>query len=79
MKPSLAKLRQNASHQRVFPIARFILRKIFENTVRMIVAILTQHENEADIRTAFAGFWSYQLAGLDLAEWITSCQTSWQT
>lgn len=77
MKPSLAKFRQDASHQRVSPIARFILRGVFENTVRMIVAILTRHENEADIRTAFAGFWSYQLAGLNgLAEWITSCQTN---
>jgi hypothetical protein len=57
----------------VSPIARFILQNVFENTVRIIVAILSQHESAADIRTAFAGFWRYQLAGLDgLAKWTTS-------
>jgi AcrR family transcriptional regulator len=73
MRPSLVKLRREAPGQRVSPIARFILQRVFENTVRMIVAILAAHESETDIRTAFAGFWSYQLAGLaGLAEWITS-------
>jgi AcrR family transcriptional regulator len=73
MKPSLLKLRREAPGKRVSPVARFILQKVFENTVRMIVAILALHEGETEIRTAFAGFWSYQLAGLaGLAEWITS-------
>ena len=40
MRPSLVKLRREAPGQRVSPIARFILQKVFENTVRMIVAIL---------------------------------------
>jgi len=73
MRPSLAKFRRDTAGQRVSPVARFVLQHVFENTVRIIVAILAHHENEADIRTAFAGFWSYQLAGLDaLADWITS-------
>jgi AcrR family transcriptional regulator len=73
MRPSLVKLRREAPGQRVSPIARFIFQKVFENTVRMIVAILAAHESEREIRTAFAGFWSYQLAGLAaLVEWTTS-------
>jgi AcrR family transcriptional regulator len=72
MKPSLAKFRRDAPGQRVSPVARFVLQQVFENTIRIIVAMLAHYEQETDIRTAFAGFWSYQLAGLTgFTKWIT--------
>ena len=46
------------------PHVRFVLERIFDGTRRTIVAILEQHEDEAEIRAAFAAFWSFQLAGL---------------
>jgi AcrR family transcriptional regulator len=73
MRPTLAKLRVDAPHRRVSPIARFVLQTIFRNTVRTIVSILDAHADEAQIRKAFQGFWSYQLAGLSgFAEWVQS-------
>lgn len=73
MRPSLAKLRKDAQQRRVSPIARFVLQTIFRNTVRTIVSILESHADEAQIRKAFQGFWSYQLAGLSgFAKWVQS-------
>ena len=46
------------------PETRFVLRRIFEGTVEMIVAILAEHEDPAAIREAFRAFWRFQLAGL---------------
>lgn len=43
---------------------RFVLRRIFENTRRMLAAILEGHEEEEDIRRAIQVFWAYQIAGL---------------
>lgn len=72
MKPSLLKLSQDSGGARVTPLARFLLTQLFRNTLRAIVAILESYQDEAQIRTAIAGFWSYQLAGLaGFAKWVT--------
>jgi AcrR family transcriptional regulator len=44
--------------------ARLVLQQIFDNTRRMIAAILEAHEHEAEIRRAVAAFRAYQVAGL---------------
>lgn len=50
---------------------RFVVRTLFDNTLRALVAILSTFEDEAEIRHAFACFWSYQLAGLaGLSQWV---------
>lgn len=46
------------------PVLGLLLETIFENTVTLIVTVLREHENEADVHRAIAAFWSYQLAGL---------------
>lgn len=72
-RPTLARLRAASGRARLRPVQRFLVRQVFENTVRAIVAILESHEREAAIREAFFGFWSYQLAGLaGLEDWIES-------
>jgi AcrR family transcriptional regulator len=43
---------------------RFVLQPIFDGTRRTLVSILSSWSTEADIRAAFAAFWSFQLAGL---------------
>ncbi|SMC84708.1 TetR/AcrR family transcriptional regulator [Rhizobium sp. RU36D] len=48
----------------VTPESRFVLRTLFANTADMIVAILDHFEDPDSIRSAFAAFWTYQLAGL---------------
>jgi hypothetical protein len=48
----------------IAPEARFVLARIMEGTVEMIVAILAAHEEPAAIREAFRAFWRFQLAGL---------------
>ncbi|HEX8699896.1 MAG TPA: helix-turn-helix domain-containing protein [Myxococcaceae bacterium] len=72
MRPTLAKLRAD----RGVPLTagtHFVLEQIFRNTVRTIVAILEAHEDEASIRNAFQGFWSYQLAGLaGFTRWVAT-------
>ena len=72
MRPTLAKLRV----EKGAPLTagtRFVLEQIFRNTVRTIVAILETHEDEASIRNAFQGFWSYQLAGLaGFTRWVAT-------
>lgn len=73
MRPTLAKLRVDAPRRRISPVARFVLETIFRNTVRTIVSILESHSDEAQIRKAFQGFWSYQLAGLSgFTTWVQS-------
>ncbi|BDG01363.1 TetR/AcrR family transcriptional regulator [Anaeromyxobacter oryzae] len=44
--------------------ARFVLLRIFESTVSMIVDVLAAHEEPDAIRAAFRAFWRFQLAGL---------------
>jgi AcrR family transcriptional regulator len=71
MKPSLLKLEREAGRP-VPDAARFLLEQVFRNTVRSIVAILERYSAEDDIRRAFAGFWSFQLAGLaGFTRWVT--------
>lgn len=43
---------------------RFVLRRIFEHTRRMLASILVQHQDEQEIRQAIRAFWAYQIAGL---------------
>jgi AcrR family transcriptional regulator len=51
---------------------RFVLRRIFENTRRMLASILEQHVHEHEIRQAIETFWAYQIAGLrGLSEHLT--------
>ena len=72
-KPTLAVLRARCPRRPLPKVVRFMVREIFENTVRTIVAILEEHEDEDRIREAFALFWSYQLAGLaGLEKWVTT-------
>jgi AcrR family transcriptional regulator len=72
MRPTLAKLRAERG-ARLTASTRFVLEQIFRNTVRTIVAILETHEDEAAIRDAFQGFWSYQLAGLaGFTRWVAT-------
>jgi AcrR family transcriptional regulator len=46
------------------PETRFVLRRIFEGTVGMIVDVLAEHDDARAIREAFRAFWRFQLAGL---------------
>jgi AcrR family transcriptional regulator len=73
VRPTLDSLREHSTARRVDPVARFVLDTLFRNTVRTIVAILEHSDDEKQIRTAFAGFWSYQLAGLaGFTRWVQS-------
>lgn len=66
------KMKRDAPSMRVTPVLRFTLDTIFKNTILAIVSILGAHETEPQIREAFAGFWSYQLAGLaGLSKWAS--------
>lgn len=71
LKPSLAKLSQESSTAAT-PVLRLLLQNVFRNTVRVIVSILENCSDEAEIRRAFQGFWAYQLAGLaGLTKWVS--------
>lgn len=71
MRPSLAKLSEDAGKP-LSPVARLLLLNVFRNTRRVIVSILESYADEAEIRHAFQGFWSYQLAGLaGLTKWVS--------
>lgn len=70
---TLAKMKRDHKNLKVTKIVRFGLDNILSNSVRAIVAILETFEDEPQIRTAFAGFWSYQLAGLaGFTKWVTT-------
>lgn len=43
---------------------RFVIRRIFENTRRMLASILERHQHENEIRRAIQVFWAYQISGL---------------
>lgn len=50
---------------------RLVLTTLFENTARVLVAILGSDASDVEVASAFAGFWSYQLAGLaGFKEWV---------
>ena len=68
---TLAQLRAANPGVRVSAAARFVLTRIFENTRRMLAAILAEHESERALREAIEGFWSYQIPGLrGFAAWM---------
>lgn len=68
---TVAHLRAETPKVRVTPAARFVLARIFENTRRMLAAILETHDDERALRNAIEGFWSYQIPGLrGFAEWV---------
>lgn len=61
---TLAEIRASRPAVRLSEPTRFVLREIFENTRRMLAAILSAHEDPRAIREAVERFWSYQIAGL---------------
>lgn len=72
VRPTLAKLRADGRRDPDETVER-LARILFENTVRAIVSILEGSEDEQEITRAFAGFWTYQLAGLaGFTQWATS-------
>ena len=53
------------------PPAVLVLTQIFDNTRRMIAAILESSQDEREIRRAVAAFRAYQVAGLAaFARWL---------
>lgn len=71
VRPTSDSLREGAGGRRLTKVERLLLRQLFDNTVRTLVAILDEASGADEIRTAFAGFWSYQLAGLaGFARWV---------
>lgn len=64
VKGSLTQLRENNPGVRVSAPAKFVLTRIFENTRRMLAAILAEHAEERALREAIEAFWSYQIPGL---------------
>jgi len=68
---SLAQIREAHPGLRLSASARFVLTRIFENTRRMLAALLEQHPEERALREAIEGFWSYQIPGLrGFAAWV---------
>lgn len=71
LKPSLTQLTTGERGAQQAALVRFLLGNVFRNTVRVIVSILESYRDEAEIRRAFEGFWSYQLAGLaGFSRWV---------
>jgi len=53
------------------PPARMLVELVFDNTRMAIATILRRSVEPAEIRSLIAGFWSYQLPGLDgLLRWV---------
>lgn len=73
VKPTEAKLRADAGGRRLSKEEKLVVRLVFENTVRALVALLEDGRSDESTVEALAGFWSYQLAGLaGLARWVVS-------
>lgn len=71
VRPTSDALRQRAGGRRLTKVERLLLKQLFDNTVRTVVAILDEASGADEIRTAFEGFWSYQLAGLaGFSRWV---------
>ncbi|GHG90889.1 hypothetical protein [Comamonas sp. JC664] len=52
-----------------------MLTRIFENTRRMLAAILAEHAQEKSLREAIEAFWNYQIPGLEgFAQWVGARQ-----
>jgi len=72
VRPTVSKLRADAGRP-LSHAERMVVTNIFENTVRAVVSILEHGRSGEEIERAFAGFWSYQLAGLaGFTRWVTS-------
>lgn len=57
--------------RRASAASRFVLTRIFDNTRRMLAAILEAHADERALREALEAFWSYQIPGLTgFARWV---------
>lgn len=70
---SIAQIRSAYPGVVVHRPARLVLTQIFENTRRMIAAILESSPDEAAIRRAVAAFRSYQLGGLSaFTRWLVA-------
>lgn len=70
---SLAEIRAAQPHLPIPREAELVLEQIFENTRRMIGAILETCPEEPDIRRAVAAFRSYQVAGLaGFTRWLAA-------
>lgn len=55
------------------PTPRSVIELVFDNTRRAIATILRNADDPDEIRARIAGFWSYQLPGLDgLLAWADS-------
>ncbi len=73
LEQTLALVRRALPDLEVTATQRFVLSCIFDNTRAALVAILSHERDEAAIRQAIHGFWSYQLAGLrGLLRWLTA-------
>lgn len=73
LRPTITKVRAESDGKRLDAQARFVLERIFDNTVQMLVSILEKHSDAAEIRAAISAFWSYQLAGLaGFTKWVTA-------
>lgn len=56
---------------------RELLALVFHNTRRAVATILRSSDDTAELRAKIAGFWSYQLPGLDgLLDWIRTTATT---
>lgn len=70
LRPTVAKLRADAGRP-LTKEERLVIATLFENTVRAVVAILERCVAREELERAFAGFWSYQLAGLaGFTRWV---------
>jgi hypothetical protein len=70
---TLAVVRAEAPRARPSAPARFVLARIFDNTRRILAAILEAHPDERALRQAIEAFWSYQIPGLrGFAAWVRS-------
>ncbi|MDO9018969.1 MAG: helix-turn-helix domain-containing protein [Myxococcales bacterium] len=68
---TLTEIRAAHPGARVGASARFVLTRIFENTRRMLAAVLEHQSDPADLREAIQAFWSYQIAGLrGFSQWV---------
>lgn len=68
---TLAELRAAHPGVKVGAGARFVLARIFENTRRLLAAVLAEHADPAQLEEAIEAFWSYQIAGLEaFSAWV---------
>ncbi len=65
-------LRRELGKRRLPLVVHSTLEDVFQSSRRAVVSILETYERETEIRTAFAAFWAFQLAGLEgFRRWVT--------